>query len=266
MIEALLLLRHEDTETMNRGLRRRSGIKSATKIMTIGTLMTEVGTVIATGNEVAAEAAMDTIGKRVGPVVEIVATETDTTTTTTTTVIGIVKADVMTAGTAHARNIRVTTETTDAIAETWNTVAIRHISTVASANLIATVAATTTAAATAAAGAGLGVRGNPQGVAGSANETTAAAVARTVGAAAPAEVTVETVASTTTAAKTRLRRRLRGVDERVKEASTKPVALADGTQSAHASSKNAARPSRVTVAWHVVGELITARWCVVSFE
>ncbi|KAE9012644.1 hypothetical protein PF005_g10055 [Phytophthora fragariae] len=254
------------TEMMNRELRRRSGIKSATKIMTIVTLTTEVGTVIATGSEVAAEAAVDTIAKKVGPVVEIVATEIDTTTMTMTIVIGIVKADVVTAGTALARNIRVTTETTDATAETWNTAAIRPISTVASANLIATVAATTTAAVTAAAGAGLGVRGNPQGVAGSANETTAAAVALTVGAAAPAEVTAETVASTSTAAKTRLRRRLRGVGDRVKEASTKPVALADGTQSAHASSKNAARPSRVTVAWHVVGELITARVAASSDE
>ncbi|GMF36478.1 unnamed protein product [Phytophthora fragariaefolia] len=116
---------------------------------------------------------------------------------------------------AIAEKAGVTTEmteaTTDTIAETSTTAGILRILIVGMVSMIAIVdiaIATGTAAVTAVAEVGLEARGSPREAARSANATTAAVTALTVGAGALAEVTAETEVSTIEA-RTPLRRRIR---------------------------------------------------------
>lgn len=206
----------------------------------VGVAVAVVATLAMEGGEKRRSSMSETRADRV---VEIVAI--DTTTRTTGRVIGIGNADGETTSTAPLEtDLPTTTKKNGATSvtalETSTTTAIRPTSTVGSVNPIATAIVNAPVAATAEAQVDLEVPGSPQG-AGSVNETTAAVVARTVGAAARVEAAAET-AATTTEQRIRLRRLL-GVGERTRRTNTAPLAPVTGTRSDLASSKSEAQRS-----------------------
>ncbi|KAG7384825.1 hypothetical protein PHYPSEUDO_002211 [Phytophthora pseudosyringae] len=221
-----------------------------------------VGAAAAAGVTRATEGGVDRLGNMNATiaerVVEIAAIVTDITTKTTMTVIGIVSADEEMTGMSLETGLTTTTEkngATIAVApEISITTVIRRISTAVIGSQIATAEVAienATAAATAEAGAGLEARGISHGAARSANEATAAVVARTVGAAVLAEAKAETAANTI-GQRIRLRHPPE-VDERPKRTSTALLARVTGTRNDLASSKSVARPS-AAMTWGVAVE------------